>query len=258
MLAVGIGLVVTSIARTWAVSDEAGFEPIFDGRSLRGWETPNPSYWTVEDGALTGRITKEHPCPTNQYLVWTGRELADFELKLKSRINGDGAINNGFQFRSRLLPDHDICGYQVDNNLQTSWLVRLYDEYGRHTLAMRGERTQFDATGARRTTKLDGASEAAAAWFRLEDWHEYHLTCVGSKITLRVNDRLAAEVDDEDLRRQELEGVLALQLHSGPPTLAQFKDLRLKILKPPEKRRTPAPTKADKRRTALLRQSLAW
>jgi len=126
-----------------AAAGENGFEPIFDGRSLAGWETPDPSYWTVEDGAITARITKEHSCAVNQYLVWTGGELADFELKLKSRVNGEGGINNGFQFRSRRLPDHDICGYQVDNNLQTPWLVRLYDEYGRHTLAMLGERTLF-------------------------------------------------------------------------------------------------------------------
>src|SRR5437867_3387041 len=83
--------------------------------------------------------------------------------------------NNGFQFRSRLLPDHDICGYQVDNNLQTPWLARLYDEYGRHTLAWRGERATFDLEGNRTVTKIDGAD--GTAWFRLEDWHEYHLIC---------------------------------------------------------------------------------
>jgi len=90
---------------------EAGFESIFDAQSLKNWESPDMTYWTVEDGAITGRITREHPCNVNQYLVWTGGELADFELKLQSRVNGEGAINSGFQFRSRLLPDHDICGY---------------------------------------------------------------------------------------------------------------------------------------------------
>jgi hypothetical protein len=101
---------------------EEGFRPLFDGRSLAGWETPDSSYWAVEEDAITGRITKEHPCTVNQYLVWEGGELADFELKLKSRLSGEGGINNGFQFRSRLLPDHDVCGYQMDNNLQTPWL----------------------------------------------------------------------------------------------------------------------------------------
>lgn len=100
-------------------------------------------------------------------MVWYGGELADFELRLKSRLNGEGGTNHGFQFRSRVLPDYDLCGYQVDNNLHTPWLVPLYDEYGRHTLAMRGERTTFTASGARHTLPLAGAG--GEPWFRLED-----------------------------------------------------------------------------------------
>jgi hypothetical protein len=242
-------LQLATIVCTWsaavgnAAEVEEGFRAIFDGRSLTGWETPDQRYWTVQDGSITGRITKEHPCTVNQYLVWQGGELADFELKLKSRLNGEGGINNGFQFRSRLLPDHDVCGYQVDNNLQTPWLARLYDEYGRHTLAWRGERAIFDAEGNRTVTKI--AEAEGAAWFRLEDWHEYHLTCVGPRITLRVDGRLAAEVEDNDPRRRELQGILALQLHSGPPTVVQFKDIRLKELKaaaPPRKSSGSVPT----------------
>ncbi|MCI0746162.1 MAG: DUF1080 domain-containing protein [Verrucomicrobia subdivision 3 bacterium] len=215
---------------------------------------PDPSYWTVEDGAITARITKEHPCAVNQYLVWKGGELADFELKLKSRLNGEGGINNGFQFRSRVLPDHDVCGYQMDNNLQTPWLVRLYDEYGRHTLAWRGERATFDPSGDRTVAKISDAE--GAAWFRLEDWHEYHLTCIGPRIALRIDGRLAAEVQDHDPRRQELQGALALQLHSGPPTVVQFKEIRLKILKAAlPKPRTP---ETDEQLHALRRDALAW
>lgn len=238
-----------------AAADADGFEPIFDGRSLAGWEPGDPSYWSVEDGAIVGRITREHPCNTNQYLVWKGGELADFELKVQSRLNGEGGINNGFQFRSRVLPDHDVCGYQMDNNLQTPWLVRLYDEFGRHDLALRGQRTVFDEQGTRTTTPL--AAEAPA-WFKLEDWHEYHLICVGPKLTLRVNGRLAAEVEDYDRRRQDLQGILALQLHSGPPTLVQFRNVRLKILKPAVMPAAPVLTEAQQQRLALLKDARAW
>jgi hypothetical protein len=236
-------------------ADSDGFQPIFDGRSLGGWEPGDASYWSVEAGAIVGRITRERPCNTNQYLVYQGGELADFELKLESRLNGEGGINNGFQFRSRVLPDHDVCGYQMDNNLQTPWLVRLYDEFGRHDLALRGQRTVFDETGARTTTRLE---PEAPAWFKLEDWHKYHLVCVGPRLTLYVNGRLAAEVVDHDRRRQELQGMLALQLHSGPPTVVQFRNLRLKILKPAEPPPAPALTEAQKQRLALLQDARAW
>jgi hypothetical protein len=239
-----------------AAEQDDGFKSIFDGQSLAGWETPDLSYWTVEEGAITGRITIDHPCTINQYLVWKGGELADFEMKLKSRLQGEGGINNGFQFRSRLLPDHDICGYQVDNNLQTPWLVRLYDEFGRHTLAMRGERTVFDSRGMRSTSNIEEAT--GPAWFRLEDWHEYHLICIGPKIILRVDGKPAAEVEDLDVRRQELQGIFALQLHSGPPTLVQFKDVRLKILKPAAKPQAPPFSESSRHRTDLLEQASAW
>ncbi len=221
------GIVLASIftlsATAWA---EEGFQSLFDGQTLDGWHPRDVSYWTVEEGAITGRITPEHPCAVNQYLVWQDRQLADFELKLESRLRGQGAINNGFQFRSLVLPDGDVCGYQVDNNLQTDWLVRLYDEYGRHTLAMRGERTVFDRSGGRVTERL--AEVPVEPWFRLEDWHEYHLKCVGSRLELRVDGRWVAEVVDDDWRRQDLQGALALQLHSGPPTEVQFRHIRLR------------------------------
>src|SRR5437773_3536210 len=118
--------VAVVIAAGGVAANGEELRPIFDGKTLSGWEAPEPSYWSVEDGAITGRITKDHPLSANQYLVWKGGpgaedgRLGDFELMLKSRVRGEGGINNGFQFRSRLLPDGDVAGYQVDNNLQRS------------------------------------------------------------------------------------------------------------------------------------------
>ncbi|HRI13086.1 MAG TPA: DUF1080 domain-containing protein [Verrucomicrobiota bacterium] len=244
-----------SISTSITAAAEPEFQSLFDGRSLSEWLPGNPAYWEVKDGAIVGRITKERPCTTNQYLVWRGGELADFELKLEARLNGEGGINGGFQFRSRLLPDHDVCGYQMDNNLRTEWLVRLYDEYGRHDLALRGERAWFDVNGVRTAQPLESAR--GPAHFRLEDWHEYHLTCLGPKITLRVNGELVAEVEDNDPRRAEPQGVLALQLHSGPPTVAEFRNIRLKILKPANTN-TVADWRTREARRKLFDGALAW
>lgn len=237
-------------------SDELDFNPIFDGKTLSGWRAFDSSYWSVEDGAITARISREHPCSLNQYLLWTGGEVADFELKLQSRVNGQGGTNSGFQFRSRLMPDHDICGYQVDNNLQTPWLVRLYDEYGRHTLAMRGERAQFNTDGSRVVSRIDDV--VGPAWFALEGWHTYHLTCRGSKVTLKVDGRIAAEVDDQDLRRQDIQGVLALQLHGGPPAWIQFRDIQIRVIRGPEEAPRRTVNARDQKRVDTVNQALAW
>ena len=211
----------------------SGFVALFDGESLAGWETPDPSYWHIEDGAITAKITDAHPCDVNQYLVYEKEALADFELRMKFRMKGWPTqalphINGGFQFRSRVIEGHDVAGYQVDNNLDTDWLVRLYDEHGRHTLAWRGQRTLIDAAGKR--TESEIAEAQGPADFKLEDWHEYRLVCQGPQLTLYVNGKMVAEVIDNDSKEQDLSGILALQLHSGPPMTVQFKDIWLKKL----------------------------
>lgn len=210
-----------------AVAADEGFQSLFDGKTLDGWKAADMSYWSVEDGAITGKITPEHQLAENLYLIWQGGELADFELKLKSRVFGSKGINNGFQFRSQELPNHDVAGYQVDNNLDTDWLVRLYDEHGRHDLALRGQRTVFDEQGGPAISELTEA--VGKPWFKLDDWHEYRLICEGPRLTLEVDGRLAAEVVDNDPQQQDFSGILGLQLHTGPPTTVQFKDIELKV-----------------------------
>jgi len=239
-----------------ATAQDDGFKPISDGKTFDGWKAADMSFWTIEDGALTAKITKEHPLPANLYLIWQGGELADFELKLKSRVFGSPKINNGFQFRSRELPNHDIMGYQMDNNLDTPWLVRLYEEHGRHTLAWRGERTVIDESG--KMTKEQIAEAQEPADFKLEDWHEYHLTCVGPKLTLKVNGKLMAETTDHDPIHFAAQGILAMQLHTGPPTIAQFKDIRLKILKPAFVKAKPQPAESKPGGTLADKTLVAW
>ncbi len=210
---------------------EPSFKSIFDGKTLDGWDAADPTVWSVEDGAITASSTEAKPATRNHYLVYSRESLGDFELKLRHRIVSDHNVNGGFQFRSEMfdgdIPD-DCRGYQVDNNTQTDWLVRLYDEFGRHTLAWRGERTVFNERGEAETTPIEEAK--GEPWFGLGEWHEYHLTCVGASITLRVDNRLVAEVVDNDPAQQDFDGVLALQLHSGPAMKVQFKDIRVKRL----------------------------
>jgi hypothetical protein len=210
-------------------ADSEGFTAIFDG-TFDNWETPDPSYWTIEDGAITGTISEAHPCTVNQYLVWRGGEIDDFELRLSHRLTGSPSINGGFQFRSLLLPDHDVAGYQVDNNHDTPWLVRLYDEHGRHDLALRGESVRLGMNLKRDITPIEGVA-GSPPHFRLDQWHEYHLIARGHHVELRVNGVKVAEFFDDDPTVRDSTGILALQLHSGPPMKAQFRDIRLKKLR---------------------------
>ena len=215
--------------------DGPGFVALFDGKTLKGWKAADMTWWSVENGAITGKITKEKPCRKNQYLFSEVGIMKDFELKLVHRIRSSHKVNCGFQYRSEHYKDGDCKGYQIDNNLPD--LIRLYDEFGRHTLAHRGERTVFDASGKKTTTKIPSA--LGKPWFDLTQWHEYHLICRGPKLTLLVNGRLVGEVLDNDPKNHDLTGLFALQLHSGPPMIVQFKDIRWNPLSPDEKVKLP-------------------
>lgn len=211
------------------IENEPGFAAIFDGKTLEGWNAADMSFWSIEDGAITAKITPEHPTERNHYLVYQGGALGDFEMKLRHRVLSEQEVNCGFQFRSEIFDGqitNDCRGYQVDNNTNTPWLVRLYDEHGRETLAWRGERTVFASDGQRTTTPIEESNGPAR--FALDDWHEYHLICRGPSLTLKVNGRTVAEAVDNDPAQQDFSGILALQLHSGPPMTVQFKDIRLK------------------------------
>src|SRR5687768_16315482 len=51
--------------------DERGFQPIFDGSTLSGWEG-NPTYWRATDGVLTGEITPATVIKSNTFIIWRG------------------------------------------------------------------------------------------------------------------------------------------------------------------------------------------
>ena len=133
-------LVILGFFTTSAVAQEVGFKPIFDGRTLDGFKAPEMSYWSVEDGTITGRSTEQNPCKSNQFLVWQLGEVDDFELKLKYRISGTQSANSGIQIRSRVNENGHAAGYQADIDLAGRYAGALYDEHGRGMLAKRGQK----------------------------------------------------------------------------------------------------------------------
>jgi len=97
-------LCVLMLSQTLAAASEDGFKPIFDGKSLDGWDG-NPKFWHVEDGVITGETTAENPASGNTFLIWRGGKPADFELKAEFRMPNPGFANSGIQYRSREEPE---------------------------------------------------------------------------------------------------------------------------------------------------------
>ena len=92
--------------------EETGFQPIFDGKSLAGWDG-DPKFWRVENGAIIGQTLTDRQPEQNTFLIWRGGSPADFELKLQFKLTG---FNSGIQIRSVELPDikYAMKGYQAD------------------------------------------------------------------------------------------------------------------------------------------------
>ena len=62
------------------LDDHAGFDAIFDGDSLKGWDG-DPAFWRAENGAIVGESTPERAVTQNTFIIWRGGEPGDFELK---------------------------------------------------------------------------------------------------------------------------------------------------------------------------------
>ncbi|MEM7234104.1 MAG: DUF1080 domain-containing protein, partial [Planctomycetota bacterium] len=206
---------------------EDGFHSLFDGKTLKGWSAPDMRFWSVRDGAITAESSDALPCKKNQFLVWQRGDLDNFDLRLKFRILGTKNANSGIQIRSQIAADGHATGYQADIDRSGQWLGALYDEHtGRRGLAKRGQSTAIDAAGKRESKALD----LSALKVDLDAWNDYHIVARGTRLELRINGTLTAEVDDRETKHRDLFGKLALQIHSGPAMTVQFKDIRLKRL----------------------------
>jgi len=126
-----------------AMADHAGFQSIFDGSSLKGWDG-DPAFWRVAGGALVGQSSPQNPVTQNTFLIWRGGAPTDFELKVEYRLS---ATNSGVQIRSVQLPAGGdtgkwvMKGYQADIDAANQFTGQIYEERGRGFLAMRGQAT---------------------------------------------------------------------------------------------------------------------
>lgn len=207
----------------------AEFRSLFDGQSLAGWKALDMSYWSVRDGAITGQSTPVHPCRTNQFLVWQGGEVSDFELLVKFRATGNGR-NTGVQFRSVMRPDGQAVGYQADIYQNGPYLGGVCDEMhtrkGPELLTGNGQRTVIDAAGKRTATNLGRTASLKPAG----EWNEYRIVAQGRHITLAINGVTCSELFDNEEGHFDLKGILGLQLRSGEPMTVQFKDVQYREL----------------------------
>lgn len=177
---------------------------LFDGKSFAGWEG-DLTIFRIQDGAIVGG-SLERKIARNEFLCTT-RSYGDFELRLKVKLLGGDGANAGIQFRTRRIPNHhEVSGYQAD--MGTGWWGALYDE-------------------SRRNKVLKGPDqEKMKGVVKVDDWNDYVIRAEGPRIQIWINGVQTVDYLEED-PKIERDGVIALQIHGGPPSEAWYKDITL-------------------------------
>lgn len=220
--------------------DEA-FQRLFDGETLRGWDG-DQRFWRVEDGAIVGQTTADNAAEHNTFLIYRDEEFGDFELRFSYRVEG---YNSGVQYRSVDQGDYVVHGYQAD--FEARWHETdagpadqfsgmFFEEGGRMFLGQRGEAVIVRADPAdaekhvvEKIGTVGGPAELEKH-IKRDGWNEYVVIARGYQFTHIINGHVMAIGIDEHEAKRRADGILAFQLHSGPPMSIRVKDIRIREL----------------------------
>jgi len=220
------------------MDDRTGFDPIFDGTTLRGWDG-DKAFWRVENGAIVGQSSPDNAVKQNTFLIWRGGEPRNFELKVQFRLD---STNSGIQIRSAHLPagsqagdqkiEHNwvLKGYQADIDFANQYTGQIYEERGRGFLAMRGQAVYVPDGGRPRVIGNLQNGDDLKSVIKVNDWNQVHLIARGNTIVQVLNGSVTSMVVDDDTKNRAMGGLIGFQMHVGPPMKVEFRNVWLKKL----------------------------
>jgi uncharacterized protein CbrC (UPF0167 family) len=234
-----------------APPEPPGMKQLCNGRDLTGWEG-DMRLWSVKDGAIRGETTKENPTYGNTFLLYVGDQgkpvvFKDFELRLSFRIESGNA---GVQYRSAHKPFKDtdknkwvVAGYQAEVENTPGKAGFLYHESGRGWLVDVGDKVEIGEDGKPKVVGKTADKGALAQTYKKSDWNDYVIRCEGNRVRHWLNGHQTIELIDNDTQPtlnkdgkpnpysfRCMEGILALQIHAGPPMWVDYKNVRIKEL----------------------------
>ncbi len=172
---------------------------LFDGATLKGWEQIGDADWTLSEEDILGEVGGG----AQSFLV-SERSFGDFILEVDVRNEAPG--NSGIQVRSHVNDSGRLVGYQIEiDPSERAWSGGLYDE---------GRRGWLDDLEE---------DEAARNAFEPGEWNRYRIECIGPSLRAWVNGIPTTDYLDG----QDMEGSLALQVHSGNNTKVRWRNPRL-------------------------------
>jgi Domain of Unknown Function (DUF1080) len=182
-------------------------EMFFNGKDFAGWEglTGAGGYWGIHDKAIVG-ITP-NGLKFNTFLC-SKQKYKDFELQFQVKLSR-GSGNSGVQIRSHIhnMKTYAVTGPQCDMG-QQYWGSLYGENFG-------GMMKAADANLVKKVLKDD-------------DFNDYYIKCVGKHVTIKLNGETTV---DDDFPKMPDEGIIAWQLHGGPPMIVIFRNIQFKEIK---------------------------
>lgn len=201
-------LLVTALVFGLACLSSSGADDatsaFFNGKDLSGFEGLE-KYWTAKDGDLVGTSMPDG-IKFNTFLC-SKKKYKDFELTCQVRIlNGIG--NSGIQIRSEIFNKERFAVKGPQCDMGDVYWGSLYGE-------------QFGGM------MQAAPKEVVAKALKKGEFNDYSIKVVGKHVTIKLNDQTTV---DADFPKLPDEGIIALQLHQGPPMEVTFRNLKLKEL----------------------------
>jgi hypothetical protein len=191
-------LFITTLS-SYAQND--GFEPIFNGENLEGWEIYGTEKWYVEDGLL---VCESGPDEAYGYLA-TDKSYKDFVLTLEFQQEDNG--NSGVFFRSS-IEGTKITGWQVEVAPPGNDTGGIYESYGRGW--------------------LEQIPEEKEDILKMGEWNQMRIEVKGDQVRTFLNDQLMVDLQDEKIGQAN--GSIALQIHDGGGIKVRWRNLMVKEL----------------------------
>lgn len=193
-----------------AATDSPQAVPLFDGKTLDGWEGDKEKVWRVVDGAIVGGSIQGNP--RNEFLTTT-KSYANFVLKFEYKLVGtEGFVNGGVQVRSCRIPKppNEMKGYQAD--IGAGHTGTLYDESRRNKALAKADPEVIK--------KVEKPGE----------WNSYEVRCEGLRVRLTVNGTQTIDYTEPD-ETLEQDGLIGLQIHGNCKAEISFRNLTIETLK---------------------------
>lgn len=185
-----------------------GEKPIhlFNGKDLSGWEGQTEKHFSVKDGIIVAKNSKQNAPKASTYLV-TKKKYRNFRLIFEAKLVTSEMHSGIAMWGKTVKKKSDPYSYG-------GHLVMFPSNYGFYDLYRRNSIYRDKKRVARKAGKQ-------------HDWNRMEILAIGSRIRHVINGKLVADWSDP---KPELcqPGPIGLQLHSNrAPQEVQFRELIL-------------------------------